>query len=55
MNDWISVNDKLPTEHELFLTCDSYNNIAIVVFMPFDNGFLEDDITHWMPLPEPPK
>lgn len=56
---WINVKDKMPQ--------DQTRVIAIFgdyIFIPYwngvcwtkDNSILKDDvITHWMPLPEPPK
>lgn len=61
--DWINVEDRLPEE-------DGYYWVAEVHVEGFDRGrrtffnedwsqfFVEDDewrVTHWMPLPEPPR
>ncbi|MGM9683136.1 MAG: DUF551 domain-containing protein [Eubacteriales bacterium] len=59
-NQWISVKDRLPeTEDEvLVLTISKNGNINV------DKGYLANgrfvhrgraDVTHWMPLPEPPE
>ena len=60
---WIPVTERLPKEHENVLVADKENNICIASYEPlwdgmvwnvlFDNKILP--VTHWMPLPEPPK
>lgn len=66
MNEWISVKDRLPCgadESEWVLV---YADGAINCMGYTNRGFSDwtyakahniaiDDITHWMPLPEPPK
>ena len=59
---WISVKDRLPEEFTNVLVCDvhddyvgkwEYKRNGI-----WDNegfSFYSSDITHWMPLPQPPK
>lgn len=56
MSEWISVKDKLPCSKKAVLTyCPE--NILKIRPCQFDDW--EDlkflGITHWMPLPEPPK
>ena len=59
MSEWISVDDRVPDDHGMFLVCTSSGFITI-------NGYSIDDgwhwdvekpslVTHWMPLPEPPE
>lgn len=68
MSKWISVKDKLPDNEEVFLVYRgeskypeielAYWNLNRKRFEYYDNeyyGYGIDDITHWMPLPEPPK
>lgn len=55
MTEWVSVKDKLPNDNERYLTCDEDGFIAVFYFFPFDRTFANDDVTYWMPLPEPPK
>jgi hypothetical protein len=56
---WISVKDRLPDEGRDVLTYDGDN--MLVEFIVNRGSYSiwscnsEDDITHWMPLPEPPK
>ena len=76
VQEWISVDDRLPEESGLYIT---FGCTAVPVRLPhnFDKDmgkfgvwwdydtdgkkhpryrFIEaEDITHWMPLPEPPK
>lgn len=57
---WISVNDRLPEETSDYLVFDgemcctvaAYKNGIWEVFADF---WSPDEITHWMPLPEPPE
>lgn len=58
-HQWISVEDRLPKEEELFLVC---RGAVCVVALWWgdeqwmnDNEELIDDVTHWQPLPEPPE
>ena len=67
--DWIDVKDRLPEEGQEVIYYFEYTGISIGIFKrqyirEFDHtfncfsgsrGFLCDDVTHWMPLPEPPK
>lgn len=63
MNEWISVEDRLPdSEYTVVLGCQSRNSIMGVgrfkdgVFRK-GSGAMDyiSEVTHWMPLPEPPK
>lgn len=64
-SEWISVEERLPeadtdvlviTCHGSFKVarCNIYHNGTLVLWMTND-GLGEKAITHWMPLPEPPK
>ena len=58
VNRWISVDDALPEIYEKVLTADIYGYVTenyrcnVRTGLEWANGFR---ITHWMPLPEPPK
>lgn len=64
--NWISITDKLPQDIDNVLaysTCSNDENVRVEVAY-FDRETNEwcgapkyflKDITHWMPLPEPPK
>lgn len=60
-NKWISVKDRLPEEKEWVLC---YCRAKIKEVLRFQNGewyhdpnhtYMYGFVTHWMPLPEPPK
>lgn len=63
MSKWISVKDRLPEKPFSFVIV--YADGAMSTLGYGENGFFEpypvrtqvviEDITHWMPLPEPPK
>ena len=59
--DWIAVTDRLPEEAERVLVCwnDSFTYIGWRIdglwFYKDSDGFKDQNITHWMPLPSPPK
>lgn len=62
--EWIKTSDKMPPEFVsiLCLIPDQGDYIAVAVWeqkvgwYEDYNGFIIDDpVTHWMPLPEPPK
>ena len=67
MMDWIAVEDKVPYENQKVIyffellgtfigTYNAYVHQSGHVSHQFGGryGFLTDDVTHWMPLPEPP-
>lgn len=63
-DEWVSVEDALPDKHTQVLMWDSKWNIAEAgnyynrhfwVYNEIGDGFIAENITHWMPLPEPPK
>lgn len=68
MTDWISVKDRLPDFGTKVLTYSKFGHIsdrilnkhvnangAELLFFSPDGMQPGRDITHWMPLPEPPK
>ena len=63
-NEWVSVEERLPEGHVQVLMWSAKGNIAEAgsyynknfwVYSEIGDGYIADDITHWMPLPEPPK
>ena len=56
--NWISVKDKLPEPLEDVLVCYTCGKVACG-FKSYLSGWLFEvlygPVTHWMPLPEPPK
>ena len=60
-SEWISVDERLPEVGESVLGyAESMEECFVVAYSNtyrtfFCGQFPNDDITHWMPLPEPPK
>ena len=59
VQEWISVKDKLPEKDEVVIICTDKNFVYAGDLMG-DVWFLDNDswtetVTHWMPLPKPPK
>lgn len=59
MNEWISIKDKLPKENMYVLVCLDTKHVSIDRYVNKHGfkcfGWYENSITHWMPLPKPPK
>lgn len=66
MSEWISVKDRLPELGTDVLCFDQLEGMHVqrlekdtlcgtVWFDYYDQGINLDWVTHWMPLPEPPK
>lgn len=61
--NWISVKDKLPTDYQKIIaygledinTCTYYYEHWIVNYELEGDDIDLKDITHWMPIPNPPK
>ena len=59
VQEWISVDDRLPEKDEIVIICTDKNFIYAGELIG-DTWFLDNDswtetVTHWMPLPQPPK
>ena len=55
--EWISVKDRLPTPEEWNISVLAYlrsGTCRVSSYSPRAGGFWFD-VTHWMPLPDPPK
>ena len=68
MSEWISVNDRLPENYiPVIVYCQNFGGIIFYDGQHIDDGELVGwesdgdcgyptlDVTHWMPLPEPPR
>ena len=58
--EWISVKDRLPEKWEDVLICNCYSEVDTDMIWENPSGSFEfyfegGNVTHWMPLPEPPK
>ena len=59
-NQWISVDDRLPNELQDVLSFDDFNGIGHTIyrakaFKKANVVWEQTNVTHWMPLPSPPK
>ena len=55
---WISVDERLPDRQGYFLITDEAGGVMVALWMKqfgWLSNFSANKITHWMPLPEPPK
>lgn len=62
MSDWISTKDRLPEEgQEVLVSTKSKNgqrNVDKGYYLPEESRFVHRgiaEVTHWRPLPEPPR
>ena len=61
--EWISVKDRLPVAKEVILAYESaFDSMSMAFRLPDTEEFINvgdyyalDAVTHWMPLPKPPK
>ena len=56
--EWISVEERLPDRQGQFLIADEDSGVRVALWMKqlgWVSQFSSNKITHWMPLPEPPK
>ena len=59
VQQWIPVTERLPEKHKRVLTVSDNGNIDVDWVDKFGVWIGDimsfDEVTHWMPLPEPPK
>lgn len=57
MGEWISIKDRLPEQYTDVIVLYDFGRVG-VNWTNKENEFIEHSdckVTHWMPLPEPPK
>ena len=59
VQEWVSVDDRLPDDDEVVIICTDKNFVYAGELIG-DTWFLDNDswtatVTHWMPTPQPPK
>ena len=59
VQEWVSVDDRLPDDDEVVIICTDKNFVYAGELIG-DTWFLDNDswtatVTHWMPIPQPPK
>ena len=54
-DSWISLEEKLPQQEQFILLYDKMFDKIDVWFVDKDPSLIDEDYTHWLPLPEPPK
>lgn len=52
---WIPVTERLPEKHEWVLVCSRLVKMRTDFISNDGHWYATPDVTHWMPLPEPPK
>ena len=67
VQEWISVKDRLPEKHDRFICTYKFNSNSEMQFVGVLDYYASDQyphwqhesagviVTHWMPLPKPPK
>lgn len=54
MSDWINVEDRHPEDGEYILVVRDVGERLITDTYNWDRWWKMNNVTHWMPLPEPP-
>ena len=52
---WISVEDRLPEESQTVLAIFDHGDKKEIALATLDRWWKVNSITHWMPLPQPPR
>ncbi|MBR5594025.1 MAG: DUF551 domain-containing protein [Bacteroidaceae bacterium] len=53
--EWISVEEMLPEDSMTVITFNMSGEVDADYYAAYSLGFTDKTVTHWMPLPEPPK
>lgn len=52
---WISVTERMPEKHKRVFVCTRWKAVGIDFVNADGDWYTTGGVTHWMPLPEPPK
>jgi len=55
MSEWISINNRVPEKDGRYLVCTDYWSKWVGVSALRKGKWDDSKVSHWMPLPEPPK
>jgi Protein of unknown function (DUF551) len=55
MSGWININEKKPYPGAIVLAYTDADRIVVRKFCKYKFSEMTDKVTHWMPLPNPPK
>jgi hypothetical protein len=53
-NEWIKCSDRMPENDRIQILCYCSDGFMEIETKTCGKFFIDDDVTHWMPLPEPP-
>ena len=55
-SEWISVEDRMPDAiGKIVLVYSQISGVYMTCYTVYTTRFADESVTHWMPLPEPPK
>jgi hypothetical protein len=55
MSEWISVEDAKPADRTAVIVVMDHGDSKVTDVYYWDRFWSANNVTHWMPLPEPPK
>lgn len=55
MSNWVNVKDRQPKEIGMYLVADSEGYVTTNFYFGVGLWMYDDEFTHWMPFPNPPR